>query len=144
MKKPRIKRNRPTGYSFVTAPTIPVDEFMNHCPLPAELAYLEPIMRGDFGQNLLTSIMACHSEGFTHDQLKAVIRQLVDFYGQEWQRCNACHGWAKEFTAGAMVIDGRFMITVICPECAALGQTGRHTAAMTRNMQEFITSGGAA
>lgn len=140
MKKPRIKRNRP-AYAFIPAPTIPVDEFLNHCPLPPELAHLETIMRGDFGQNLLTSVVACHAEGFTIAQQEAVVKQVIDFYGQEWHRCNACHNWAKEFTAGAMVIDGRFLISVVCPKCTALAHTGRSTAAMRRNMTAHVLGG---
>lgn len=137
MKTPRIKRRA----QYIPAPAIPIDEFLKHCPLPPELAHLEPIMRGDFGQNLLTSVWACYAEGFTHAQLENVIRQVVEFYGQKWHRCNACHAWTDDEIAGAMAIDGRFVITVICPKCADLAASGRATEAMTTNMQEYIFGG---
>lgn len=116
---------------------------MKACPLPTELAYLEPVLRGPMGQAMLTSIMACYEEGFSRSQLAVVIQEVISFYAQEYHRCNACHGWTNEPTAGALVIDGRFLITAFCPKCAALGAAGRPTEAMTRNMQEYVFGGAA-
>ena len=134
MKNPRIKR----AIQYVPAAPIPIDEFLKHCPLPPELAHLEPIMRGDFGQNLLTSVWACYVEGFTHAQLENVIRQVVEFYGQKWHRCNACHCWTDDpAKTGALIANGRFRLVVTCRPCYERIMSDNATPEMMRNLQTY-------
>lgn len=138
MKRPRLKRNR---HNYVLSADFPVDKFLKDCPLPPALAHLEPIMRGSLGQALITSIATCLDEGFTYTQLEAVTQQIIDFYAEEWHRCAACHGWAKDFAAGAVILDGQFKLTVICAKCGHLVASGRTTKSMDKNVAEFIFGG---
>lgn len=139
MKKPRLKRNRPVAY--LSSADFPIGKFLKHCPLPPELEHLEPIMHGPLGQSLISSIAVCLGEGFTYAQLEEVARLVVDFYAEEWHRCNACHNWTKDFAGGAVVIDGEFKIAVVCAKCGALVQAGRATKAMDRNVAEHVLGG---
>lgn len=98
-------------------------------------------MRGPIGQTLITSVATCLDEGFTYAQLEEVARLVVDFYTEEWHRCNACHNWTKDFAAGAVVLDGQFKITVVCSKCGALVKAGHSTEAMDRNVAEHVFGG---
>jgi len=140
MKRPRIKRR--ANYVFIPAAHIPMDEVLRVCPLPPQLREFLPVIRGPLGQAILSAIAACLTEGFTHDQLELVVKQVVEFYTQSYHRCNACHNWCDESTAGAVVVDGAFTITALCPNCAKLAASGRATPAMSRNMQDHVFGGG--
>lgn len=140
MARPKIKRNH-NNYRFVPAPEIPVSEVLKHCPLPKELRQFQPLIDGPFGTAILTAIGAALSEGFSRAQLSQVVEQVVDFYTQEYHRCAACFSWSNESTAGAMIVDGRFVVTAICPKCAAAGRAGRATESMARNLQAHVFGG---
>lgn len=137
MKKPRIKRNR-KNYVFVTAPTIPAGPVLKHCPLPAELRHLEPMINGPFGTAILTGIGAALAEGFSRSKLEQVVEQIIEFYTQSYHRCAACLNWTDESTAGAVIVEGRFVVTALCPKCVAAGRAGRATESMARNMREHV------
>lgn len=140
MKRPRIKRNRP-NHIYVSSADFPVGEFLKHCPLLPEHKHLEAEIRGPIGQALLTAITTCHAEGFSAARLEDVAKQVVEFYGQEWHRCTTCYDWTKDFTAGAVVLDGQFRITVVCSKCGDRVMAGGVTAVMTNNMTGFIFGG---
>ena len=140
MARPKIKRNH-KNYVFVTAPTIPAGPVSKFCPLPPELRHLAPVLQGPLGTAILTAIGAALAEGFSRSKLEQVVEQVIDFYGQSYHRCNACLNWTDESTAGAVILDGRFVVTAICPKCAAAGRAGRPTAAMTRNVTSHVFGG---
>lgn len=140
MARPKLKRNH-KNYSFIPAPTIPAGEVLKRCPLPAELRHLEPMLNGPFGTAILTTVGAALAEGFSMAEMERTIEQVVEFYTQSYHRCNACLNWTDESTAGAMIVDGRFVITAVCPKCAKLGRAGRATEAMARNMQDHVFGG---
>ncbi len=140
MARPKIKRNH-KDYRFIPAPTIPAGEVLKYCPLPAELADFAPVLQGPLGTAILTAIGAALAEGFSRKQLTQVVERVVEFYTQPYHRCNACFAWSDESTAGAMIIDGRFVITAVCPKCAKLGRAGRATEDMARNMQDHVFGG---
>lgn len=139
MKKPKLKRNR--NYVFIPAIEIPAGEVIKRCPLPAEWRHLEPMLDGPLGTAILTAIGAALSEGFSRAQLSQVVEQVVEFYTQDYHRCAACFCWSNESTAGAMIVDGRFVVTAICPKCAAAGRAGRGTQQMARNLREHVFGG---
>ena len=137
MARPKLKRNH-KNYSFIPAPTIPAGEVLKYCPLPAELADFAPVLQGPLGTAILTAIGAALAEGFSRSQLQDVVTAVVEFYTQSYHRCAACFNWTDESTAGALIVDGRFIVTAICPACAAAGRAGCATESMARNMREHV------
>lgn len=140
MARPKIKRNH-RNYEFVTAPEIPAGPALKRWPLPKELRHLQPLIDGPLGNAILTAIGAALSEGFSRAQLSQVVEKVVEFYTQEYHRCAACFAWSNESTAGALIVDGRFVVTAICPKCAAAGRAGRATESMARNLREHVFGG---
>lgn len=140
MARPKIKRNH-RNYRFIPASEIPAGEVLKHCPLPDELRHLEPMIDGPLGTAILTAIGAALAEGFSRAQLSQVVASVVEFYTQSHHRCAACFNWTDESTAGAIIVDGRFVVTALCPKCVAAGRAGRATESMARNLQAHVFGG---
>lgn len=135
---PKLKRKK---YVFVTAPEIPSGATLNRSPLPPEIAHLRPIIDGPFGTAILTAIGAALAEGFSRSQLNEVVMSVAEFYTQDYHRCNACLNWTDESTAGAVIVEGRFVVTALCPKCVAAGRAGKATESMARNVRAHVFGG---
>jgi len=140
MKSPKLKRNTTTSI----APEFPVNAFLRHNPLPPHLTHLEPALRSPFGESLLNVIATCANEGITDQaELRRIAESVIDFHGQEWQRCNSCFGWSKNFHSGAFILDGVFSIVVICDKCGQRVLADDIDSSMERNIAEAVGLGGA-
>lgn len=135
MARPKIKRK---NYVIASAPTIPVDEFLKVCPLPAQWAELEPVLRSPIGQNILDSIVAAYTEGLSDDAMMAMIHDLATFHSSDTHRCTTCLHWTDDpARTGGVITNGKFHLIVTCKPCYRRIMAGAATPQMVRNLRAY-------
>lgn len=136
MRKPRLKRSRPAV--CLSPADFPMDEFLRHCPLPAELAHLEPLLRGPIGQSMLDCIVGAMSAGMTEAAMLAMLQAICEFHSETTHRCSTCFRWTDApAKTGGLIANGSFHIIVTCRPCYERIMSDRATPEMVRNLRSY-------
>jgi hypothetical protein len=113
---------------------------MNH-----PLSILHPTSRGPAWfrlngteqENLLDCLALAYGAGLRGAALDKAGEMVAAFYNTDTHRCAACLAWSKQFRGRVFIADGKLNLTVICDRCTKLGEAGKATPTMIRNVQGY-------